>query len=253
MEPNAKRLGGELVISAPASAELVARLYSIISMRQPTQHEIEIKLRIFDLPGLLRQLRQIGARFKGCVFEQNTIYDTTDSAFLRTGRLLRLRLETPAPRIATVRGARVVRPNRKPRRSVLTTKAPPHRGIRGSAGERYKIRLERELTIRNPGRWHQTLQSLGVRPSFVYEKFRSAFELSGLHLELDETPAGIFLELEGSPRAIDHATRELGFRSRDYLRATYWDIYAADSRRRGRPPKNMVFPRKKRVNPSLSA
>jgi adenylate cyclase class IV len=211
-------------------------------MHRPTLREIEIKLRIFDQPALLRQLHQIGARFKGRVFEQNTIYDTTDSAFRRTGRLLRLRLETPAPRIATVRGVPLIRPKRKPYRAVLTTKAPPYRGIRGSASARYKIRLEREMTVRNPARWHRTLHSLGLRPSFIYEKFRSAFELSGLHLELDETPAGAFLELEGSPPAIDHATRELGFKPRDYLRATYWDIHAADCCLRGRPLKNMVFP-----------
>jgi adenylate cyclase class 2 len=104
------------------------------------------------------------------------------------------------------------------------------------------VRLERESVIRNPGRWHRKIASLGLRPSFIYEKFRSAFELSGLHLELDETPVGTFLELEGSPKAIDHAARELGFRPRHYMRATYWDVYAAECRHRGRPLKNMVFP-----------
>jgi adenylate cyclase class 2 len=211
-------------------------------MRRPTHQEIEIKLLISDLTELLSKLHQIRAHLKGRVFEQNTIYDTSDCAVRLSGRLLRLRLETPAPRIGTGREPPLVRPRRSPTRALLTTKAPPHDGNWGSASPRYKVRLERELTIRNPGRWHRKLVSLGLRPSFIYEKFRSAFELSGLHLELDETPVGTFLELEGSPKAIDHAARELGFRPRHYMRATYWDVYAAECRHRGRPLKNMVFP-----------
>jgi hypothetical protein len=52
---------------------------------------------------------------------------------------------------------------------------------------------------------------------------------------------GIFLELEGSPRAIDRAARSLGFSPRDYIRSTYWDLWAADCRRHNRFPKNMLF------------
>ncbi len=52
---------------------------------------------------------------------------------------------------------------------------------------------------------------------------------------------GYFLELEGAPTDIDRAARALGYAPRDYIQATYWDIYADDCRRRGRVPKNMVF------------
>ena len=82
-----------------------------------------------------------------------------------------------------------------------------------------------------------------MRPTFRYEKFRTAYRLprSRLHLDLDETPVGVFLELEGEPRAIDRAARALGFAPSDYIRGTYWDVYAADCRRRGRIRRNMVF------------
>jgi adenylate cyclase class IV len=207
-------------------------------MTRATNREIEIKLRILDLPALLRGLGRIRASFQGRVFEQNTIYDTPDSGFRRTGRLLRLRLETPASRGTWKPG---VRPKSHPRRAILTAKAPADPSSRASSPSRYKERLEREVVVRDPKQWPRTLRSLGVHPSFVYEKFRSTFALPGLHLDVDETPAGTFLELEGSPRTIDRAARALGFSSRDRFHGTYWHVYAADCRRRGLPLKNMVF------------
>jgi adenylate cyclase class 2 len=230
-----------------------AALYSTTSMSSATNREIEIKLRVGDPALLERKLRRIGATPRGRVFEQNTIYDTADCAFRRIGRLLRLRLETPAPRRAAVQGPPLVRPDLRPGRAVITAKAPPHSGGRRSTHARYKERLEREVVIRSPGRSRRALGSLGLRPSFTYEKFRSTFDLPGLHLDLDQTPVGTFLELEGSPEAIDRAARALGFTPRDYFRGTYWDVYAADCGRRSRPLRNMVFPRKNRVKTSLFA
>ena len=211
-------------------------------MARATNREIEIKLRVRDLATLLRALRRIGAASKGRVFEHNTIYDTPESAFRRAGRLLRLRFETPVPRSARATGTHLVRPKLRPRGAILTAKAPPHQGGRRSGSARYKERLERELALHNPTQFERAIISVGLRPRFIYEKFRSTFDLPELHLDLDETPVGTFLELEGSPRAIDRAARALEFTPRDYFRGTYWDVYAADCHRRGRPLRNMVFP-----------
>ncbi len=199
--------------------------------RRPTNREIEIKLPVGDLQQMLRRLRRLAVPFRGRVFEQNALYDTQDSAFRRAGYLLRVRLETPAP---------VGRPRRGRARGVLTVKfpAPP---AQPAAPSRYKERSERELSIRDAPRWPGLLRSLGLRPSFRYEKYRTTFRLPDLYLDLDETPVGVFLELEGAPGAIDRAAKALGFTPRDYFRGTYWDIYAADCRKRGRPVRNMVF------------
>ena len=221
----------------PLSSQLHAstpKLYSTSSMPKRTHREIEIKLRVADLPSLLRRLRRLAIQSRGRTLEQNTLYDTPSSHVRRCGRLLRLRRETPAPPGSTIRRAR--------HRTILTSKAPPP-ALRGqSPRPRYKERLERELVVHNPGLWPRLLRSLGLRPAFRYEKYRTTFKLPGLHLDLDETPAGVFLELEGTPRAIDRAARSLGFTPRDYLRSTYWDVYAADCRRHGRTPRNMLFP-----------
>jgi adenylate cyclase class 2 len=193
-----------------------------------THRETEIKLRIADLPALIRRLRRLGAVQHGRVLERNTLYDTPDSDFRLRGRLLRLRLETPAPS-KTIRGG--------VRRSVITSKAPAPVSRRS----RYKEKLEREVEVRSPVGWPSALRALGLRPGFRYEKYRTTFRFRGLHLDLDETPVGVFLELEGSPRTIDRAARALGFASQQYIRGTYWDLYAADCRRRGVVPRNMLF------------
>lgn len=197
--------------------------------RLRTAREIEIKLPIADLPSLVRDLKRLGAAAHGRVLEQNTLYDTPSADFRSRGRLLRLRSENPAPSRLLPGGAK---------QAILTSKAPVSESGRRS---RYKEKLERELPVGSPARWPAALRAIGLRPSFRYEKFRTTFRLPGLHLDLDETPVGIFLELEGSPRAIDRVARALGCARREYINGTYWDLYAADCRRRGRRPTNMLL------------
>jgi adenylate cyclase, class 2 len=194
--------------------------------------EIEIKLRVDDAPAMVRKLARLGARAEGRVLEQNTLYDTPDSDFRRTGRLLRVRIETPAASKAVRAGKRA---------GLVTFKAP----VPGKPNTRYKEKLEWEAPIKNPKEWARQLRALGFKAGFEYEKYRSSFRLPGVHACLDETPIGAFLELEGSPAAIDRTARRLGYGSRDYIRATYWDLYAADCARRGRTPRNLIFSRVK--------
>jgi adenylate cyclase, class 2 len=194
-----------------------------------TNREIEVKLRVEQPDEMLRRIRKLGAKCDGRVFERNTLYDTPGGDFRHVGCLLRVRVQAPAPS-KLVRGGR--------RGAVVTSKAP----MPGASRARYKEKLERELPIRNPVSFQASLKRLGLRPAFRYEKYRSTFRLGGLHLCLDETPVGRFLELEGMPRVIDRAARKLGFGPKEYLRATYWDVYAADCRRRGVKPRNMAFP-----------
>jgi adenylate cyclase class 2 len=197
-----------------------------------TKREIEIKLRVSNLREVLRHIRKMGAVPRGRTLEQNTLFDTPDSSFWRHGRLLRLRTQIPAPGNGSRGG---------PRTTILTAKAPPSTPSRSRKKLPYKERLESEMSVGGRGRWPRVLQDLGLRAGFKYEKYRTSFRLGALHLDLDETPIGTFLELEGSPAAIRRTARSLGYAPRDYLRATYWDLYAADCRRLKRTPRNMVF------------
>jgi adenylate cyclase class 2 len=197
------------------------------------KREIEIKLRIADLPEILGRLTKLGAVSCGRVLEQNTLFDTGDSSFWRQGRLLRLRTQTPAPGNGSRGGLRT---------TILTAKTPPSSGRLSSPKKmRYKERLESELTVGTRMRWPRALKELGFRPGFRYEKYRTSFHLGALHLDLDETPVGVFLELEGTPSAIQRTARALGFAPKEHIRATYWDLYAADCRRFKRTPRNMMF------------
>jgi adenylate cyclase class 2 len=228
-----------------------------------THRETEIKLAVKDLPGLIDRLRGLGVRSRGRVLERNTLFDTDDSDLRTRGRMLRLRLETPAP-APFARG--------RPERMLLTAKAPPPGesgavkeakgrpgGSRRGQSSRYKENLEREVALTEPSRrapraertprdrgWAFAMGCLGLRTKFRYEKFRTSFRMQGVHLDLDETPVGTFLELEGRPAAIDRVARELGFTPSEYIRATYYEIYVAERRRRGRPVRHMLFSRSAR-------
>jgi hypothetical protein len=62
-----------------------------------------------------------------------------------------------------------------------------------------------------------------------------------LLIELDETPIGTFVELEGPAKAIDRAARALGFSKNEYIVANYLRLYAEECMRRGEKIGEMVF------------
>jgi adenylate cyclase class IV len=220
-------------------------ILTVMPRHRRTNREIEVKLRVADVPDTLRKLATLGARYESRVLERNTLYDTPDSDFRRRGVLLRIRAETAGP----LAGNQAPSPARHSttHRTILTSKAPA--ALRSARDSRYKEKLERELVVPgSPAHWDRKLRAIRLRPGFRYDKIRSTFRLSrfpGLAIELDETPAGTFLELEGLPLAIDRAARALGYSSRDYYCGSYWDVYVADCRRRGITPRNMVFDKQK--------
>lgn len=207
-----------------------ARTGYTFDVKQRTRLETEVKLHIPNVQRLLHDLRKLGARGGRRVFEENVLYDTAKAELRSAGCLLRIRIET---RNGT-RGQ-----TDEWFRGILTAKAPP--SAPRHARSRYKARIERETDIREPRRWPAMLQSLGFRAGFRYEKLRTSFRLGGLHLDLDETPVGTFLELEGDPKAIDRIAKALGYRIADYVRTNYYGLFAADCRRRGVRRRNMVF------------
>jgi adenylate cyclase class 2 len=200
----------------------------------PKNHETEIKLRVTDIPALLRRLKQLRARMiVPRTFESNTLYDTTNKSLARKDQLIRIRAEGPCP---LRKRAKSIRPTA----FLLTYKGP----VRTSeARKRYKIREEVEVNISGDG-IIRILTALDLRPIFRYEKFRTTYVLPGirnLKIEFDETPIGHFLELEGSPRSIDRVAGLLGYGREDYITATYGGLYLDDCRRRGQKPGNLLF------------
>jgi len=157
----------------------------------------------------------------------NTLYDTRDGKLARKGQMLRLRVERRARRTDRAKkkskGAGVS--------ALLTIKGPglPRRGgPKRASAARYKIREEHELRIGDHEEMPRILEALGLRPWFRYEKFRTTYRLPGiahLKLELDETPVGSFLEIEGERDAIDRAATLLGFARSDYIDKSYGALF----------------------------
>lgn len=215
--------------------------------------ETEIKLKISDLPAFHRALKRMGARLASPgasrVHEENVIFDTPQGGLAKHGQLLRIRTETPE--------ARGKSKNSRPKqRVILTFKQPMAQqaaaGTESASGRPYKVREEIEVEVAEAGNLSKILEGLGLGGWFRYEKYRTTFRLPaskawarGLLIELDETPIGTFVELEGPAAAIDRAAGELGFSKRDYVLKNYLRLYMEDCRRQGQEPRHMLFPKRK--------
>jgi adenylate cyclase class 2 len=180
--------------------------------------ETEIKLPAESAAPARRLLRRAGFRLhKRRVFEDNLILDTPGNRLRKSGTLLRIR--------------------RVGREAILTYKGK-------AANGRHKSREEWETSV---GDWDTMMaiaDRLGFRPSFRYQKYRAEYKLPGSSgiATLDETPIGVFFELEGKPEWIDRIARRLGFRPRDYIIASYGRLYLDWCKARRRKPGDMLFP-----------
>jgi adenylate cyclase class 2 len=211
--------------------------------------ETEIKLKIDDVRAFHRALKRIGARLAGPgsarVHEENVIFDTPQGGLAKHGQLLRIRTETPEVRGKSKRTA-------PKQRVVLTFKQPPaHPADEGTQSVHhgfYKVRDEIEMEVTDARTLTKIFEGLGMRGWFRYEKYRTTFRMPaskvwarGLLIELDETPIGTFVELEGPAPAIDRTAQELGYSKHDYILKNYLRLYMEDCRRRGEQPRDMVF------------
>ena len=148
--------------------------------------------------------------------EDNVIFDTADSAIRGAGKLLRLR------------SAR--------ERSVLTYKGP-------AAVGKHKQREEIETEVADYAHFRLILERLGYVIHFRYEKFRSEFSRCGDAgvVTLDETPIGVFLELEGPAAWIDATATVLGFTEADYITSSYGSLFFQHREATGGTARDMVF------------
>ena len=180
-------------------------------------NETEIKLAVDDVKTARRKLRAAGFRVaRPRVFEANMVFDRSKASLRRQRTLLRLR--------------------EAGKTSTLTYKGPPIPG-------RHKSREEIETHVDDPAAMRTILERLGFRAEWRYEKYRTEYKLergAGM-ATLDETPIGVYLELEGSPRWIDRMARVLGFKHEEYITASYGRLYLDYCKRRRLKPRDMVF------------
>lgn len=180
--------------------------------------EIEIKLRVADAKTAAAMLERAGFRVSAPeVFERNTMFDTPEESLRSAGALLRVRDAGET--------------------AILTYKGP------AEAGSKYKSREEEEVRVADSRGMRAILERLGFQPFFRYEKRRTEYRLDreGGVATLDDTPIGVYIELEGEPDWIDRCAALLGFGEEDYITASYGRLYLKWCEARGVAPSHMVF------------
>ncbi len=181
------------------------------------RQEIEIKLRLDDAATGRRLLGEAGFRLRRRrTYENNVLFDTPGHALHARGAVLRLR--------------------RYGRDAILTYKGP-------AAVGRHKSRLEVETAVADAATMEKLLALLGFTEVFRYEKYRAEYRRKAWRVlvTLDETPMGVFLELEGSPVWIDRTARRLGFSEVHYITDSYVKLYRASRRAGVSRVRAMIF------------
>ena len=152
---------------------------------------------------------------------------------LRPRRLQRDHLlDTPDRRLEAQRS--VLRVRQDPSGSAVTFKGP----VQSAA---MKLREEIETPVEDAAAMLGILEGAGFSVWFRYEKYREEFQAPELVIAVDETPIGVFVELEGSEAAVAGAAAAIGCGPADYVLESYRGLFLADCRTRGTAPTDMLF------------
>jgi len=186
--------------------------------------ETEIKIGIGDPDGFQRQLEGLQPRVvTPRHFEDNYLLDFPDRRLGSRQCLFRIRCAGE--------------------RSFLTYKGPPRpEGI-------FKTREEMEIALESGTTALQIFKQLGMQVWFRYQKYRKEFAIplsrrSGeeIHVAVDETPVGNYVEFEGSEEGIRELAHSMRIQESQFLRHSYYAIYLQYCQERGEIPGYMVFP-----------
>jgi adenylate cyclase class 2 len=181
--------------------------------------ETEIKFRVADQTRLEERLTALGFHLlTPRSFESNTLYDTPER---------RLWLRHELVRIRSYAG-----------RWVLTHKRVPDSGI---GEDRHKHRVETETEVGDGGALAEVFRSVGLEPVFRYEKWRTEWADGEGHCVVDETPVGIYAELEGSPEWIDRWCHELDVAPEERLTLSYGRLFDQWREETGSTAQDLTF------------
>jgi adenylate cyclase, class 2 len=177
--------------------------------------EREIKLR-FDSAAAARAavLAAGAAPARVRRLQEDRLLDTADDQLRQRRCVLRVRMESG--------------------KGLLTFKGPAQPSI-------MKLRPETETVIGNGPLLVRILEELGFRVWFRYQKYREEFALDDVIVAVDETPVGVFVEIEGEDRGIAAMAQALGRGTADYLLDSYRSLFVRHCERLGTPPTDMLF------------
>jgi adenylate cyclase class 2 len=149
----------------------------------PREQEIEVKFYVRDLARVEQTLQNLNARrAQKRALETNLRFDTTESSLGRYRHVLRLRRPAPGYLPEDPQG-------------LLTYKGPTQ------SGQSISIRQEIEVVVSDFETALHLLEALGYQVVVMYEKWRTVYRVGDVDVDLDETPLGNFLEIEGPDTA----------------------------------------------------
>jgi adenylate cyclase class 2 len=176
--------------------------------------EREIKLRFDSAEQARERILSIGATpLRGRRLQEDFLLDTEHDALYRRRCVLRVRNEG---------------------KSLLTFKGP----VQPSA---VKVREEHETVVADGDTLLRILQELGLHVWFRYEKYREEFSAEDVIIAIDETPVGIFVEIEGGERHIHKTATALGKTPHDYITDSYRTLFLQHCSLHGLTATDMLF------------
>lgn len=177
--------------------------------------EREIKLRFDSAEEARRAVVAAGVTpLHGRRFQEDSLLDTEDEQLRRKRCVLRIRVENGKSRI--------------------TFKGP----VQPSP---MKLREEQETVVGDGEVLKRVFQELGLHVWFRYEKYREEFSHEDVIVAIDETPVGVYVEIEGSEQGIAQMTEALGRTAEDYIVDSYRSLYLQNRDRLGLRGPDMVF------------
>jgi len=179
--------------------------------------EIELKFSVADERRLRERMVELGFTLvTERTFEENTLYDSPDRRLRALRQILRLR--------------------RYGGRCTVT-----HKRQAGGDDKRYKTRIETESQVEDCAAMEEIFAQLGYGPVFKYEKFRTEWETAEGHLLLDETPIGVWAELEGPTEWIDTMLERLGVAAESCTTESYGRLFLTWKEQAQSPAENLTF------------
>lgn len=165
--------------------------------------EIELKFPVVDVRRFRTDAEALGFHVvTERTFESNTLYDSAERTLRGQKQILRLREYGGLSTVTHKRKADV-----------------------NDLDLHYKTRIETESVVEDPASMAEIFAQLGYLPVFRYEKFRTEFEHGPGKLVLDETPIGVWAELEGDPGWIDAQLAGLGVDEASCITDSYGKLF----------------------------
>jgi adenylate cyclase, class 2 len=181
--------------------------------------ETEVKLRVADREAFEQKLPALGfTRVTARTLERNTLYDTPGRELRNSRQILRIR--------------------QYGNKWVLTHKSVPS-GLTEEG--RHKQRVETETEVEDGPALAKIFEAIGFGPVFVYEKFRTEWADPQGHCVLDETPLGLYAELEGPSDWIDRTAQKLGIHETQFITLSYGRIFESWRDESGSKAENFTF------------